>query len=357
MPLSDTSDFNSLRSRSWERRKTETVEGVEDPSEKRARGLERRESPLGTKVIRGQMEIMLIISPFLRKAASYGSDSYAYGIADKAATFRSEALVPEVLRLTEKNPGFRILHITDIQKENVTVVKKLIGAGFEVRHIEGNKIRFSISKEEYIETTHARFPDGIPEQIVWSNDPQLVSQATRIFELLWEQALPAESRIDQLEQGTEPPRIDVLRNVENIANSFLRLILDAKEQIDIVIPTANSFHRHEKSGTINALEKQALQEKVRVRILCPFDSEIQRLIEAKPEWSISPALEKAERTPSEGSLLFREIDTARTDSKVTILIVDKKKSLTAELKDDSQTDLANSVGLSTFSNSKSNVTS
>ena len=100
------------------------------------------------------MEILQITSSFLRNAASCGLDSYAYGIADKAATQRSESLVPEVMRLTEKNSGFRILHITDIQLENVAVVKKLIYAGFEVRHLEGNKIRFSISKEEYIETSH-----------------------------------------------------------------------------------------------------------------------------------------------------------------------------------------------------------
>ncbi|MFI5419693.1 MAG: ATP-binding protein [Nitrososphaerales archaeon] len=359
MPLSDTSDLNSLRSRSLERRETEVVEGVGDPTEKRMHELERKETALATRVIRGQMEILQILSSFLRNAASNGPDSYAYGIADKAATQRSESLVPEVMRLTEKNPGFRILHITDIQKENVAVVKKLINAGFEVRHLEGNKIRFSISKEEYIETSHTPILDGVPDQIVWSNDPQLVSQATRIFEVLWEQSLPAESRIEQLEQGIEPPRIDVLRNVDNIENSFLRLIREAKEQIDIVIPTANSFHRHERSGTIRALEKKALQERVQVRILCPFDSAIEHLIKVKPEWSISPLiLEKATPTLSiEGSLLFREIDSARTDTKVTILIVDKKKSLTAELRDDSQTSLAHSVGLSTFSNSKSTVTS
>ena len=330
-----------------------------EPAEKRIRELEGKETLLETKVISGQREIARIVSPFLHRAASCGAGSYAYGIADKGATVRSAGLAAEVKSLIERNPGFRILHITDLQKETVPAVKALMDAGFEVRHLEGNKIRFSISREEYIETTHVLFPEGIPDEIVWSNDPQLVSQATRIFEVLWEQSTPADSRIEQLEQGIEPSRIDVLTDAESIGTSFLRLIGEAKNQIEIVLPTANAFHRHERAGTISALQNRASEQNVAVRILCPFDSAIARLIEEKPEWSISPATSESPRKnlSSAGSLLFREIDSARTDTKVTILIVDKTKSLTVELKDDSQRDLAHSVGLSTFSNSKSTVTS
>jgi hypothetical protein len=44
-----------------------------------------------------------------------------------------------------------------------------------------------------------------------------------------------------------------------------------------------------------------------------------------------------------------------TDTKATILVVDRKDSLVMELKDDTKSTFAEAIGLSTYSNSKAGV--
>jgi two-component system, OmpR family, sensor histidine kinase VicK len=89
--------------------------------------------------------------------------------------------------------------------------------------------------------------------------------------------------------------------------------------------TANAFHRQEYAGAFQLL-KEAPTER---RILTPED---ELILETE---SIKPHLQ----------------------TKVSIMILDKKYSLAIELKDDKKTTSIEAIGLATYSNSQSTVLS
>jgi signal transduction histidine kinase len=131
------------------------------------------------------------------------------------------------------------------------------------------------------------------------------------------------------------------------------MIESAKEDILIIFSTNNAFHRQERSGLFRYIG-EAVSRGVKVRILTPFDEPINSLAvhldnKIVQNEKIIPPGESTEMEikPIEQSLQTR----------ISILIVDKKYSLVVELKDDSQEASASAIGLATYSNSKPTVLS
>jgi signal transduction histidine kinase len=112
--------------------------------------------------------------------------------------------------------------------------------------------------------------------------------------------------------------------------------------------TANAFHRQERAGKIQLLKEAATERGVKVRILTPEDElilEIGRKLKMVQE----------ARQPHE-KISIRYIQP-HSQTKVSILIVDRKYSLAIELKDDTKQTTIEAIGLATYSNSQSTVVS
>ena len=111
----------------------------------------------------------------------------------------------------------------------------------------------------------------------------------------------------------------------------------------MIFPTSNAFYRQSKIGAIALAEKAAIERNVKVRILMPAATH-PAIVNTKP---ILEQLHKIE---------LREIEQM-SDTKATILVIDRKESLVMELKDDSKMNFDEAIGLSTYSNSKAGVLS
>ncbi len=159
------------------------------------------ESPTFTRTIRGKRAIKEVCFKFRRASSkatsgeSENGEAFAYGISDKWSTFRAGANAGYYSKLFEKNPSLKILTVTETQPDNLEAVKRLLKAGLEVRHLADNKIRLWVSKDEYLETTQGRAPLGTADELICSNDPQVIAVITRIFWVLWNQGIPAQVRI------------------------------------------------------------------------------------------------------------------------------------------------------------------
>jgi signal transduction histidine kinase len=107
----------------------------------------------------------------------------------------------------------------------------------------------------------------------------------------------------------------------------------------ILFSTSNAVHRQIRAGAFQKL-KQIEKDMpwVSIRILTPKDHKIEKIF--------------AGLTSSNFSVRFIE-----TLSRVSILTVDRKYSLVAELKDDTKQTVEEAIGLATYSNSKSTVLS
>jgi signal transduction histidine kinase len=117
----------------------------------------------------------------------------------------------------------------------------------------------------------------------------------------------------------------------------------AKEEISIIFSTANAFHRQIRVGGGQLLREVSRAKRgLNVRILTPPDERIEEVSsELKQE------LKKIEVRYVEESL----------QTKVIVLIVDRKYSLSIEFKDDTKDSVYEAIGLATYSNSKSTVIS
>jgi two-component system, OmpR family, sensor histidine kinase VicK len=235
-----------------------------------------------------------------------------------------------------KSRGVKIRWVTDITKDNLTHCKDLMQYA-EVRHISCLDENFRVSETEYIAATTTK--EGLPiPKLIYSNSKEIVGQQQYIFETLWDKAVPAEQRIKEIEQESEPQRIAVIYDARQALELFHWLIMSVEKEIKIVFPTTSALIRQDKAGILFLLQEAAAVKKCQVKVLMPNDESIRNFIH------------------DNSNILTRFIDHEES-GKATILIVDNKVSLVMELKDDSKKTFQEAIGLSTYSNSKAGVLS
>ena len=108
-----------------------------------------------------------------------------------------------------------------------------------------------------------------------------------------------------------------------------------------VINFAPTLLRQEKVGGIDLLIKNAVKYKTLIKILVPIEDKIANTIQ---------------RLGRINEVQIRNIEPTM-QTRMTILVVDRKYSLVIELKDDTKDNFEEAIGLATYSNSKSTVLS
>lgn len=310
------------------------------------RELERGSPKAQTKIVRGEDEVSKLVREFLARAASEPG-SHVYSVSDMTSASRTAEMHHGFSPTL--NDGLHSVtrrYLTDIQDKNIGAVRKLQASGSEVRHLQGNKIRFSVSKDEYIETTHAKTSGGVPDEVVWSSDPQIVAQATRVFEALWATGTPAESRVQELEEGTPLPMIELIRNSARIKDVFLQLIGQAQTELLVIQPTPDAFRRAADAGMLDAMVRAAIDRGVEISIISP-DSAIQ--------YQLRQTGEEIEAKVGKKLLKHRDIPKASGPSSVTVVVADRRSSLVVEQNDAPHLDFTEAMDVATYSTRNSTV--
>ena len=159
---------------------------------------------------------------------------------------------------------------------------------------------------------------------------------------LWRDGLDAEYRIKDLEEGIHEAEIEIIQNPVHVIDRSWEAIKSAKKEIDSLFSSANALRRQIAMGALDLLKEASELHNVRIRLLIPSSRDINELIH-----EVKSAVPKID---------IRVLD-ASLETKITILVVDKKKCLVIELKDDAQNSSYGAVGLSTYSESPSLVSS
>ena len=245
--------------------------------------------------------------------------------------------------------GGKIRLITEITKENLHYCKELAKIVTEMRHLEGLVGGIAISESEYMSTTTLR-EKQLLTQVFYSNAKEVVEQGQYIFDTFWHKAILAEDRIKEIEEGIKPEFIETIRDPTKVQDIASGLIKSCKEEILTIFSTANAFFRQEREGGLALLNEAARYGKVNVRILVPFDAKIKELLSSEANDNSINYEDKENKI----TIRFLEPDL---QTKISILIVDRKSSLAVELKDDTKDNIHQAIGLSSYSNSKSTVLS
>ena len=240
-----------------------------------------------------------------------------------------------------KRRGAKIRFITEITKDNIHYCKELMEIVDEFRHLEGFTGGIAVSESEYMTTTVLR-ERQLLTQVFYSNSKEVVEQGQYIFDTFWKKAIPAEQKIKEIEEGIKPEVIETIRDPVEIQMVAFELVNSAKEEILTVFSTANAFLRQERAGATELLQGAA-ERGIKVKILLPMNEFVKDII-------IQKILGKQKR------IEVRYIGES-LQSKVSLIVIDRKFSLVVELKDDTKETSYEAMGLATYSNSKPTVSS
>jgi len=250
--------------------------------------------------------------------------------------------------------------ICNIEKQSLEIVKIFLNMGMQIRHVKNlPPVNFALGDRE-INATIEMMEDGkMVQSLLTSNEPLYIKHFLSNFENLWYNGIDATDRIIELEQNIESEGIGVIRNPFEVQKLVFDLLRSAQDEILIVFSTANAFHRQEKAGTIKLLTEIASKKgyNVNIKIMTPIDNKLQDIKRELENIKIDDEIEEKNRQQQNSKKIQIKFIESQLQTTVSILIVDRKYSLVAELKDDTKDTSIEAIGLATYSNSKSTVLS
>jgi signal transduction histidine kinase len=236
--------------------------------------------------------------------------------------------------------------ITSIEKDSIDLIKVFLDSGMQVRHIKNlTHMDFAVNNKNFNATVDKMEGGKLMENLLSSNEPAYVSHYNSVFEELWKNGIDAKERIKDIDQGLDLEYIEVIPSSTRAQEKYLNIVKAAQEEILWIFPTVNAFIRQDKIGAIPLAKEATKNENLRVRILMPASSLIEQKVQELKEYCY-PA-----------NMLDIRYIVQMSETKATIVVVDKKISLVMELKDDTKSTFHEAIGLSTYSNSKAGVLS
>jgi two-component system sensor histidine kinase VicK len=254
-------------------------------------------------------------------------------------------LYKKILDKYKKGEGKGIKWICSINEENIDLVKIFLKLGMQLRHVKSlTPMNFAIGDKELNATVESMEGGKMVRSLLTSNEPIYVKHFSSIFQELWNNGIDANDRIRDIEAGTDKEDIKIIQNPVEVKKLSVDLIKSAKEEVVGMFSTANAFRRQEYSGNILLLKELTKERGINVRILTPMDS------------SIEKTAQELRREQLSQKFNIRSVQP-HLQTKVSILVIDKKYSLVVELKDDTKQTTEEAIGLGMYSNSKSTVLS
>jgi two-component system, OmpR family, sensor histidine kinase VicK len=253
-------------------------------------------------------------------------------------------LYKKILDKHRRGEGEGIRWLTIIDKENKDLVEVFINSGVQVRHTRNlPPINFALDNTHFYATIDKMEGGKIMQTLLTSNESKYLNYYSSLFEELWNNGIDAEIRIRDIEGGIDSASMEIIQNAHEAVTRAWSLIRAAKEEVLIMYPTPNSFRRRLRMGVLQ-LFKQTIKEcpHVKIKVLIPSDEQMSAtIVETKME---APSID------------FRIYEQS-LNTRITIVLVDKKDCMIVETKDDTKDDSYTAVGLSAYSNSKSIVLS
>jgi len=312
------------------------------PAQERIREIEEGIIPVRTSLLENQDEIISEIKS-KNNAANRISICSGFGGMQMAYNFLFDSY-EKVIAKHRKGEGDGMKWIMNIDKESVPLVKIFLKAGIRVRHIKNMPpLNFGVSDKEVAITVEKMEGGKMSQSFLVSNEPLYTIHFNSVFDELWKNGIDAEDRIRDIEIGADWANVEVIPMSSKARDLYLNLVRKAENEIVIMFPTTNAFIRQKNIGVIQSSEEAVRVHDARVRILMPShkstDDTVRYLKENYPT-----------------SIDIRYIEKM-SDTKATILVVDRKISLVMELRDDSKRTFEEAIGLSTYSNSRPGVLS
>jgi two-component system, OmpR family, sensor histidine kinase VicK len=236
----------------------------------------------------------------------------------------------EILRYL-KEKDVRIRYITEISKSNLQFCKLLMNIISEFRHLDGIKGAFGVTDEEFLATSTLQEAKPVSHAI-YSNAEQLVEVQRHIFETLWNTSIPAERKLKEIEEGTEPEFFEVINDPQRSTEIISNLVETINYEALLLLPLSKSMARLYKLGILNRLVASSARGS-KINIICPIDSE------------------------NEGIVQFLRSNNSNVnvldgpEGSVGLLVVDNSKFFISEVHEETSKEFSKTLGFGLYSNS------
>lgn len=234
--------------------------------------------------------------------------------------------------------GVRIRFITEITKDNLPHCRQLMEL-VELRHLEGVQGNFGVSESEYMATATLDREKAVPI-LIYSNVKQIVKQQQYVFQTLWNKAISAEYRIQEIELGKEHEFLEVCPDGIKAAHVYLQFAELVQSEALLILPSSKALQHEYDIGILHKLVDAATKRKAVVRIICPLDNKNAKI---------------AEWLSDNGGPAIQVVNGDGSDS--TVFIVDGRLLFRAELRSDEARSFPDATGYAVYSNSKPTVNS
>jgi len=287
-----------------------------------------------TRIIRDSNQILVETKRMIDSSKRYSVSSVSGGLLYAYSYAFGD--FDEILEKARRGEHEGIKWVTRIDESSLEAAKKFLEKGMLLRHVDNVPTEsFGVSDRE-VGVTLSRLENGaMNNSALFSNDPMYIEHYSGVFEELWKSGIDAKIRIKEIEEGIEEPRIRIIRNRDDVRVQLLHLLNHATEEILLLLPSSNSYRRLMKIGVIDAMQK-AVQRGVKVSLL-------------------APSLNEKQDDDQKNQIEYKAIREATGLNTVTIVVVDRTRSLIIEQQDDSKQDFVESIGVATYSTRGSTV--
>jgi signal transduction histidine kinase len=250
----------------------------------------------------------------------------------------------KILNKYKIGEGNGIKWVINIEKESVELVKIFLDLGMRIRHVKNlPSMNFAVGDME-VDVTIEKMEGGkMIQSLITSNEPTYVTHFHSIFEQLWNTGIDATDRIRHIEEGrADETNIEIILNPKKGIDNAWNIVKSAKKEILIICSTPNAFRRQLQMGAFQLLKEIIEKNNAKVRVLVPADRDAELAIK---EFAIS----------------YPRIDIRCLEEPlrtcITIVMVDREECAIVESRDDSKVSSYDAAGVSTYSNSKTIVSS
>ena len=235
-----------------------------------------------------------------------------------------------------KAKGIRQRFVTEITQENVRYSKEL-ASHVELRHLEGVKGNFGIVDGKEYGAAANIYDLQPPVEFIYSNVKTFVDQQQYFFETLWNKAIPAEQRIKEIEEGRAPEKLEIIHDTRKSISRAFDIMNKTQKELLVLFATPRTFN-FALRGEAADIYRKISENGVCIKLLIPRGAEHENEQIAKVR-EISPSI----------NLRFSEVDL---NTRITIMICDRKEFMSWELRDDTLDNLYLAGGIASYSNVK-----
>jgi two-component system sensor histidine kinase VicK len=248
----------------------------------------------------------------------------------KVLTFHS---VGDLIIAASRRKTTRQRYIFEITKENLKYCKNLMKL-IEIRHLEENEANFAVNEIECLGFVTMQRESL---QATYSNNKEIVEQQHSVFEALWNKAIPAETRILEIENDIKPEFLEVISDRKKATEIYIDLAKSVEKEALLLFANSKAIIRADRLGVLDCLINASKNKGALVKIISPITEENSQIVERT-----------CEKAPD-----IKILNGGSSHS--GLLVVDSAKFIRFGLKEPKAEEFSEAIGFVEYSNSKVGV--